>query len=125
MTSKGPKNYLVAYRMMTSPCDGQNCSGHGECLNGTCFCEVSTIIGSCNNWVLKGSVPMLSERIFPSVLAATICIFILQLCIQFRVSTNFRYNSSATSAAWPTQVILSRSRQFSSALLSHVSSNSS
>ncbi|BET00371.1 RINGv [Nesidiocoris tenuis] len=47
MTSKGPKNYLVAYRMMTSPCDGQNCSGHGECLNGTCFCEIQFVGDEC------------------------------------------------------------------------------
>ncbi|KAF6197743.1 hypothetical protein GE061_008709, partial [Apolygus lucorum] len=38
MSSKALK-YLVTYRMLKSSCNGHNCSGHGECLNGTCFCE--------------------------------------------------------------------------------------
>ena len=25
-----------------------NCSGHGECMNGTCFCEVTKLLRSAN-----------------------------------------------------------------------------
>lgn len=31
--------FLMHYGMVTQKC-ADNCSGHGECQNGTCFCEV-------------------------------------------------------------------------------------
>uniref|UniRef100_A0A0A9YKT4 E3 ubiquitin-protein ligase MARCH2 n=2 Tax=Lygus hesperus TaxID=30085 RepID=A0A0A9YKT4_LYGHE len=46
MSSKALK-YLVTYRMMKSSCNGHNCSGHGECLNGTCFCEIQFVGDEC------------------------------------------------------------------------------
>ena len=29
--------FMASYIMS---CPGENCSGHGECMNGTCLCEV-------------------------------------------------------------------------------------
>lgn len=39
LTTQNPLSMFVTKYMMT--CPGGNCSGHGECQNGTCFCEVS------------------------------------------------------------------------------------
>lgn len=39
LTTQNPLSMFVSKYMMT--CPGGNCSGHGECQNGTCFCEVS------------------------------------------------------------------------------------
>lgn len=38
LTTQNPLSRFVSDYMMT--CPGGNCSGHGECMNGTCFCEV-------------------------------------------------------------------------------------
>ncbi|XP_014260105.1 uncharacterized protein LOC106672862 [Cimex lectularius] len=39
---------LVAhYRMISGSCSETNCSGHGECLNGTCFCEIQFVGEEC------------------------------------------------------------------------------
>lgn len=38
ISTRNPLSSLVSAYMMT--CPGGNCSGHGECMNGTCFCEI-------------------------------------------------------------------------------------
>ena len=43
-----------------------NCSGHGECMNGTCFCEVSTF-GSCYKCVCER---VIQSNLFRSNLTA-------------------------------------------------------
>ena len=47
-TSTSQRNYLLDTRLAkmvlndNSTCN-LNCSGHGDCYNGTCFCEVITL----------------------------------------------------------------------------------
>lgn len=42
LSTQNPLTLLVKFGMMAwnDTCGNENCSGHGECHNGTCLCEV-------------------------------------------------------------------------------------
>lgn len=42
LSTQNPLSILVKFGMMAwnNSCGIENCSGHGECHNGTCLCEV-------------------------------------------------------------------------------------
>lgn len=42
LSTQNPLSLLVKFGMMAwnNSCGTENCSGHGECHNGTCLCEV-------------------------------------------------------------------------------------
>ena len=49
LSTQNPLSLLMKLGMMAwnNSCGTENCSGHGECYNGTCLCEV--ILFSCDN----------------------------------------------------------------------------
>lgn len=58
LSSQNPLSLLMNFGMMAwnSTCGSDNCSGHGECHNGTCLCEVSIIKNYLNNKVLYSTI---------------------------------------------------------------------
>jgi len=49
LSTQNPLSLFVKFSMMAwnDSCGTENCSGHGECHNGTCLCEVIDYI--CRN----------------------------------------------------------------------------
>lgn len=45
LSTQNPLTLLVKFGMMAwnDTCGNENCSGHGECHNGTCLCEVISL----------------------------------------------------------------------------------
>lgn len=45
LSTQNPLSLLVKFGMMAwnNSCGIENCSGHGECHNGTCLCEVISL----------------------------------------------------------------------------------
>lgn len=46
LSTQNPLSLLVKFGMMAwnNSCGNDNCSGHGECHNGTCLCEVILLL---------------------------------------------------------------------------------
>ncbi|XP_043502722.1 uncharacterized protein LOC122524479 isoform X1 [Polistes fuscatus] len=79
LSTQNPLSLLVKFGMMAwnNSCGIENCSGHGECHNGTCLCEIQFDGPECH-------VPNLSYYIaFASIffLLAFICLIQLVMCI--------------------------------------------
>ncbi|XP_066999681.1 uncharacterized protein [Anabrus simplex] len=78
LTTQNPLTFLVNFGMMAwnGTC-AENCSGHGECHNGTCLCEIQFEGKECH-------VPNLSYYVaFATVffLLALVCLIQLVMCI--------------------------------------------
>lgn len=79
LSTQNPLSFLVKFGMMAwnNTCGIENCSGHGECHNGTCLCEIQFDGPECH-------VPNLSYYIaFASIffILAFICFIQLVMCI--------------------------------------------
>ncbi|XP_011062131.1 PREDICTED: uncharacterized protein LOC105150623 isoform X2 [Acromyrmex echinatior] len=79
LSTQNPLSLLVKFGMMAwnNSCGNDNCSGHGECHNGTCLCEIQFDGPECH-------IPNLSYYIaFASIffLLAFICLIQLVMCI--------------------------------------------
>lgn len=50
ISTQNPLSILVKFGMMAwnNSCGIENCSGHGECHNGTCLCEVIILFATLN-----------------------------------------------------------------------------
>ncbi|XP_029036891.1 uncharacterized protein LOC117608611 [Osmia lignaria lignaria] len=79
LSTQNPLTLLVKFGMMAwnDTCGNENCSGHGECHNGTCLCEIQFDGLECH-------VPNLSYYIaFATIffMLAFICLIQLIMCI--------------------------------------------
>ncbi|KYN32005.1 E3 ubiquitin-protein ligase MARCH5 [Trachymyrmex septentrionalis] len=79
LSTQNPLSLLVKFGMMAwnNSCGNDNCSGHGECHNGTCLCEIQFDGPECH-------IPNLSYYIaFASIffLLAFVCLIQLVMCI--------------------------------------------
>ncbi|CAD1477625.1 unnamed protein product [Heterotrigona itama] len=79
LSTQNPLTLLVKFGMMAwnDTCGNENCSGHGECHNGTCLCEIQFDGLECH-------VPNLSYYIaFASIffMLAFVCLIQLIMCI--------------------------------------------
>ncbi|XP_031847247.1 uncharacterized protein LOC116433376 [Nomia melanderi] len=79
LSTQNPLSLLVKFGMMAwnDTCGNENCSGHGECHNGTCLCEIQFDGLECH-------VPNLSYYIaFATIffMLAFICLIQLIMCI--------------------------------------------
>lgn len=79
LSTQNPLTFLVKFGMMSwnDTCGQENCSGHGECHNGTCVCEIQFDGLECH-------VPNLSYYIaFATIffILALICLIQLIMCI--------------------------------------------
>ncbi|XP_018054845.1 PREDICTED: uncharacterized protein LOC108691562 isoform X2 [Atta colombica] len=79
LSTQNPLSLLVKFGMMAwnNSCGNDNCSGHGECHNGTCLCEIQFDGPECH-------IPNLSYYIaFASIffVLAFICLIQLVMCI--------------------------------------------
>ncbi|KAL2728396.1 E3 ubiquitin-protein ligase MARCH2 [Vespula maculifrons] len=79
LSTQNPLSLLVKFGMMAwnNSCGIENCSGHGECHNGTCLCEIQFDGPECH-------VPNLSYYIaFASIffILAFVCFIQLVMCI--------------------------------------------
>lgn len=54
LNTQNPLSILVKFGMMAwnNSCGIENCSGHGECHNGTCLCEVIIMPGTLNSFMM-------------------------------------------------------------------------
>jgi len=52
LSTQNPLSLLVKFSMMAwnKSCGTENCSGHGECHNGTCLCEVMSLFFILGMW---------------------------------------------------------------------------
>ncbi|KAK9511192.1 hypothetical protein O3M35_005800 [Rhynocoris fuscipes] len=73
---KSALKFLMHYGMVTHKC-ADNCSGHGECQNGTCFCEIQFIGDECR--LTNTSYFVVFATIFFAV--AFVCFVQLIMCI--------------------------------------------
>ncbi|KZC12184.1 E3 ubiquitin-protein ligase MARCH5 [Dufourea novaeangliae] len=79
LSTQNPLSLLVKFGMMAwnDTCGNENCSGHGECHNGTCLCEIQFDGLECH-------VPNLSYYIaFATIffMLAFVCLIQLIMCI--------------------------------------------
>ncbi|XP_012174481.1 uncharacterized protein LOC126915284 isoform X1 [Bombus affinis] len=79
LSTQNPLTLLVKFGMMAwnDTCGNENCSGHGECHNGTCLCEIQFDGLECH-------VPNLSYYIaFATIffMLAFVCLIQLIMCI--------------------------------------------
>ncbi|EZA56197.1 hypothetical protein DMN91_000521 [Ooceraea biroi] len=79
LSTQNPLSLLVKFGMMAwnNSCGTENCSGHGECHNGTCLCEIQFDGPECH-------IPNLSYYIaFATIffLMAFVCLIQLVMCI--------------------------------------------
>ncbi|EFN81455.1 uncharacterized protein LOC105185990 [Harpegnathos saltator] len=79
LSTQNPLSLLVKFGMMAwnNSCGTENCSGHGECHNGTCLCEIQFDGPECH-------IPNLSYYIaFATMffILAFICLIQLVMCI--------------------------------------------
>ncbi|XP_018359444.1 PREDICTED: uncharacterized protein LOC108758803 isoform X2 [Trachymyrmex cornetzi] len=79
LSTQNPLSLLVKFGMMAwnNSCGNDNCSGHGECHNGTCLCEIQFDGPECH-------IPNLSYYIaFASIffILAFVCLIQLVMCI--------------------------------------------
>ncbi|XP_078044438.1 uncharacterized protein LOC144473926 [Augochlora pura] len=79
LSTQNPLSLLVKFGMMAwnDTCGNENCSGHGECHNGTCLCEIQFDGLECH-------VPNLSYYVaFATIffMLAFICLIQLIMCI--------------------------------------------
>ncbi|KYN07095.1 PREDICTED: uncharacterized protein LOC108782453 [Cyphomyrmex costatus] len=79
LSTQNPLSLLVKFGMMAwnNSCGNDNCSGHGECHNGTCLCEIQFDGPECH-------IPNLSYYIaFASIffVLAFVCLIQLVMCI--------------------------------------------
>ncbi|XP_029669428.1 uncharacterized protein LOC115239186 [Formica exsecta] len=79
LSTQNPLSILVKFGMMAwnNSCGIENCSGHGECHNGTCLCEIQFDGPECH-------IPNLSYYVaFATIffLLAFVCLIQLVMCI--------------------------------------------
>ncbi|XP_011166782.1 uncharacterized protein LOC105200772 [Solenopsis invicta] len=79
LSTQNPLSLLVKFGMMAwnNSCGNDNCSGHGECHNGTCLCEIQFDGPECH-------IPNLSYYVaFASIFffLAFVCLIQLVMCI--------------------------------------------
>ncbi|GAB1865461.1 E3 ubiquitin-protein ligase MARCH2 [Camponotus japonicus] len=79
ISTQNPLSILVKFGMMAwnNSCGIENCSGHGECHNGTCLCEIQFDGPECH-------IPNLSYYVaFATIffLLAFVCLIQLVMCI--------------------------------------------
>ncbi|XP_014469476.1 PREDICTED: uncharacterized protein LOC106741715 [Dinoponera quadriceps] len=79
LSTQNPLSLLVKFGMMAwnNSCGTENCSGHGECHNGTCLCEIQFDGPECH-------IPNLSYYIaFATMffILAFVCLIQLVMCI--------------------------------------------
>lgn len=75
LTTQNPLSMFVSKYMMT--CPGGNCSGHGECQNGTCFCEIQYDGEECHT----PNVPYYVAFATTFFLLALVCMIQLIMCV--------------------------------------------